>query len=263
MKDFLDCPRAYYLRHIYKDPQTGRKINIINPAMALGLTVHDVLEPLAKVPAEQRMQQSLVDLFEKAWEHVSGEMGGFRDASEEAMYKKRGLQMIERVINHPGPILNKAVRLHSPDELPPRYMLSIADNIMLCGKIDWLEYFPEDDSVHIIDFKTGTREEKEDSLQLPIYTLLVKNCQKRKIKKISYWYLERDNEPLEKSLPDIDKALERIMQIGLQIKQYRLRGHFICVRGGCYSCRPLEHIVNGKAKWIKTSGYMDVYVVGT
>ena len=171
--------------------------------------------------------------------------------------------MIQRVKLHPGPILNKALRLHSPDELPPRYMVSRENNIMLCGKIDWLEYFPEDDTVHIIDFKTGTREEKEDSLQLPIYTLLVQNCQKRQIKKISYWYLERDNEPLERDLPDCDEALKRIMQIGLRIKKHRMEGKFVCERGGCYACRPLELIVDGKAKWIKTSGYMDVYVIGS
>src|SRR5476651_722878 len=105
MKDYMDCPRAYFLRHMYKDPTTGRKINLINPAMALGLTVHDVLEPLAKIAAEERMKQDLVDVFEKAWEHVSGEMGGFRDTSEEEVYKKRGLLMIQRVKLHPGPIL--------------------------------------------------------------------------------------------------------------------------------------------------------------
>src|SRR5579862_8425993 len=94
INDFLSCPRAYYLRHVYKNPKTGRKINIINPAMALGLTVHDVLESLANYKAEERMQQPLLENYEKAWEHVSGEMGGFRDETEEKEYKERGRKMI-------------------------------------------------------------------------------------------------------------------------------------------------------------------------
>lgn len=259
ISDFLSCPRAYFLRHIYKDPKTGRKINIINPSMALGLTVHDVLETLADFKAEERMKQPLLEQFEKSWEHVSGELGGFRDITEEGQFKNRGLVMIERVVEHPGPFLNKTIRLHSPDNLPPRYMLSLVENIVLCGKVDWLEYFP-DDTVHIIDFKTGLRDEKEDSLQLPIYTLLVKNLQRREIKRISYWYLERDDKPVEAGLPDFVKANERVMDAAMQIKKLRQEGKYICPRAGCFSCRPLENIVAGRAKWIKQSGYMDVYV---
>ena len=48
------------------------------------------------------------------------------------------------------------------------------ENIILNGKIDWLEYVPEDDSIRVIDFKTGKNDEKEGSLQLPIYILLLK-----------------------------------------------------------------------------------------
>lgn len=261
--DFLSCPRAYYLRQVYKDPKTGKKINIINPAMALGLAVHDTLESLATLKVENRFKESLVDKFEQMWVHVSGELGGFREKSEEMVYKERGLRMIERVIENPGPLLNLALKLKSPDELPPRYTISAEENILLCGKVDWLEYFPEDDSVHIIDFKTGKREEKADSLQLPIYALLVKNCQKRKIKKMSYWYLETDNLPVEVALPDFEDSHKKIMNVALQIKELRKAGKYLCQKDGCFACRPLEDIVNGKAKYIKTSGYQDIYIHST
>jgi hypothetical protein len=227
--------------------------------MALGLTVHDVLETLANYKAEERMEQPLIENFEKAWEHVSGELGGFRNVEEEMQFKKRGQGMIERVISHPGPLLNKTVKLISPDNLPPRYMFSPEENIVLCGKVDWLEYLP-DDSVHIIDFKTGLRDEKEDSLQLPIYTLLVGNLQRRKIGRISYWYLGRDNEPTEMDMPDFIKANSLVMEVAMQIKKLRQEGVYVCPRKGCFSCRPLENIVAGRAKWVKQSGYMDVYV---
>ena len=36
ISDYLNCPRLYYLRNVYKDPQTGKKISIINPAYGPG-----------------------------------------------------------------------------------------------------------------------------------------------------------------------------------------------------------------------------------
>ncbi len=99
--------------------------------------------------------------------------------------------------------------------MPPRFLLSPEENILLCGKVDWLEYYPEDNSVHIIDFKTGLHEEDSDSLQLPIYALLVKNLQNRKIAKMSYWYLERSNEPEEMPLPEFDEAQQRVFDVAL------------------------------------------------
>lgn len=261
LRDFLSCPRAYYLRNVYKDPQTRKKINIINPALALGNTVHDVLEALSEIKTEDRFKNDLLLEYEKAWERVTGKLGGFSDMHEENIYKQRGAAMIQRVIEHPGPLGNKAVKLRSPDQLPPRYLISVEENILLCGKVDWLEYFPEDDSVHIIDFKTGSKPEDADSLQLPIYSLLVKNCQKRKINKISYWYLDKSDEPIEMLLPDFDESRERIMDVALQVKQYHKEKKFSCAKGGCFACNPLEKIVNGEATYIKTSGYQDIYAL--
>lgn len=261
IRDFLSCPRAYFLRHIYKDPRTGKKINIINPALALGNAVHDALESISDLPAAERFKTSLVDNFEKEWIKYEGDKGGFRDANEEASFKQRGLGMLQRVTDHPGPLVNKAVKLRSGDELPPRYKLSVDENILLCGKVDWLEYFPEDDSVHIIDFKTGTHEEDDDSLQLPIYALLVMNCQSRRIRKISYWYLDKYNEPTEMVLPDFAEAHERVLHAAMQVKKLRQERKFVCARNGCFACKPLEKIVKGEATYIRTSGYQDIYAI--
>ncbi len=259
--DFLTCPRSYYLKHIYRDPKTNNKINIINPALALGQTVHLVLESLSLLRAEDRLKEPLIEKYNEAWKNIAGELGGFKSEEEELEYKNRGAIMINRVMFHPGPILNKAVKLVSPDELPPRYFLSEKDDILLCGKIDWLEYLPATDSVHIIDFKTGVNEEKEDSLQLPIYALLVKNCQNRSVSKISYWYLEKDNEPKEKLMPDLEVAHEKILKIALEIKEARIQKQFACPRNGCFACKPLEQVVEGKAKFIGTTEYQDLYIL--
>ena len=94
MGDFLKCPRAYYLHNIYKNPKTGKKINIVNPALALGQAVHEVVEGLAQFKVEERFEKPLLEVFEKVWEKVSGKRGGFRNAEEEAAAKARGINMI-------------------------------------------------------------------------------------------------------------------------------------------------------------------------
>lgn len=181
MGDFLKCPRCYYLHNVYKNPKTGRKINIVNPALSLGSAVHEAVEGLAQFKAEERFKKPLMNSFLEAWKKVSGKRGGFSNEKEESDARARGEAMIKRVEQNPGPFLQKAVKIkEGHNGMPPNYFLSEDDNIILCGKIDWLIYEPKDDSVHILDFKTGKWEENEESLQLPIYQLLLKNLQKEK-----------------------------------------------------------------------------------
>lgn len=179
ISDFLACPRAYYLRNVYKDPKTGNKITVTNASLSLGQIVHEVIEELSLLPVDERLEISLVKKYDVAWKKVEGKIGGFKDKDQEIEYKERGVKMLERVEKNPGPILNKAIKIQT--DFIPNYYLSEEDNIILCGKIDWIEYLEKTDSVHIIDFKTGKNEEDESSLQLPIYLLLATNLQSRPV----------------------------------------------------------------------------------
>lgn len=109
MGDFLKCPRAYYLHNVYKDPKTGRKIDIVSSALSLGQAVHITLESLKNIPFEKRINRDLLRDFEKAWERVSGRVGGFKDNVEEFEAKERGRAMIEQVVKNPGPVSRKTV----------------------------------------------------------------------------------------------------------------------------------------------------------
>ena len=261
INDFVSCPRAYYLKHIYKDPKTKQKINIINPAIALGLAVHDTLESLV-VPLEQRFVEPLDIKYERMWEKVSGIQGGFRSETEEATYKTRGAGMIARVIKNPGPLLNKALKLSTrEDSFVPNFLLSKEENIILCGKVDWMEYLEENNSVHIIDFKTGKNDEKQGSLQLPIYCLLTKNLQKRNIHKVSYWYLDKHDTPSEMPMPDLEEEKENILDIARRMRMVRDIGKFTCSKGECFACKPFEAIVRGEATFVRKNDYQDIYVV--
>lgn len=260
MTDYLKCPRFYYLRNVYRDPKTNRKITLMSPSLALGQAVHESMESLSKLPLEQRDMITLLDAFEKAWEKISGEKGGFHDATQEEEMKNKGKAMVERVANNPGPILKKAVKLRQP---LPYIWLSEDDNIILCGKIDWLEYLPDTDSLHIIDFKTGKFDEDPESLQLPIYYLLVKNIQPRPVTKASYWYLDRDDEPYELPLPDEEASKTSIMEIAKRIELARKLNRFVCPKpDGCMFCRPYETILRGEAKYVGVGEYsQDIYTL--
>ena len=262
--DFLKCPRAYYLHNIYKS-ENNRKINLVSPALSIGLAVHETLEGLAKYKVEDRFKKPLLESFEENWKKVSGKIGGFKTIAEEADAKERAKQMIERVAKNPGPLLNKTLKLKEEGSITlPNFYLSEEDNIILCGLIDWLEYVEEDDSVHVIDFKTGRNEENKDSLQLPIYLLLLNALQKRKVTGAAYWYLDNADAPVNMILPEVDGAREKVLSIARNIKKAREAGRFECPRGvkGCFSCQPYEKVLSGEAEFVGIGGYnQELYLI--
>lgn len=258
--DYLRCPRAYYLSNVYRDPRTHRKIAIMQPALALGQVVHETLDSISELSSGDRFAKPLTDTFDRLWERIKGKKGGFATPEEEARFRERGKAMIDRVIAHPGPLSRKAVKIRQ--ELP-YFWLSEEDNIILCGKIDWLEYDEEKDGVKIIDFKTGKFDEGPDSLQLPIYYLLVTNTQSRPVTGAKYWYLERDDEPVDIELPDMATAKETILEVAKRIALARKLERFVCLqKEGCPACRPLESVVAGKAEFIGTDERnRDIYIL--
>lgn len=261
LNDYLKCPRSYYLKNVYKDPKTGHKIQLTGPSLALGASVHEVVESLSVLPTDTRFDDSLVLKFDIVWEKFSGKKGGFRSIDQEHQYKERGKAMLRRIMDNPGPLANKAVKINQ--ELP-YFWLSEEENIILCGKVDWLEYLSETDTVNIIDFKTGKKKEEKESLQLPIYLLLVRNCQKRTVSKASYWYLETDNTPTEVTLPETSDALKKIGTIAREIKLARKLEKFSCPNGkdGCIFCRPMESILNREGEYVGENDYhQDVYIL--
>lgn len=254
INDFLQCPRAYFLKNMYKDPTNNKKVKLISPSLTLGSVVHTVLESLSTLPTEDRFSTPLLRQFDSEWEKNTGKKGGFKDEQQETKYKKRGEEMIRRVIAHPGPLEKLAVKINMD---LPYYWLSEKDEIILCGKIDWLQYIPEEDSVNILDFKTSMKKEEGESLQLPIYHLLVHHCQKRKVKMATYWYLELDDEPEEKQLPDLDESEVKVMTIAKKIKLARQLNKLDCPEGGdgCFACRPFEAILRGEAENVGVDDY--------
>lgn len=261
MRNFMQCPRSYYLANVFRDPKTNHKISTVSPPLALGQIVHQVLEELSGLPAQKRFEKPLTDEFLKKWTSVSGKLGGFANEAQENEFKLRGLEMLRKVQLNPGPLANLAIKL--ADNLPS-YWLSDVDQIKLCGKIDWLEYLPDTDEVHIIDFKTSKTTQESESLQLPIYVLLTSNVQKRVVKKTSYWYLGLHDAPVEQPVPDLKQSEQDIGKIAQEIRLARKLNRFPCKRAGttCSFCSPYEAIIEGKAIFVGTGIYQqDLYMI--
>src|SRR3989338_5347557 len=89
IKDFLNCPKAYFLKNIFKNPKTGRKISLMKPPLALGQVIHRVLDEISMLPVEERLSVPLQERFKKQWQRISGEAGGFKNKNEEEVYRKK------------------------------------------------------------------------------------------------------------------------------------------------------------------------------
>ena len=252
INDYLRCPKSYFLKNVYRNPKTKRKIQIVAPAISLGQAVHEVLESISVLPVDKRFNGNLVQKFQLSWAKTSGKKGGFHSKGQEQKYYDRGVQMLERIMEHPGVLARKSVKIRK--ELPHFY-LSQEEQIILCGKIDWLEFIEEKNGIRIIDFKTGLVQEDQSSLQLPIYHLLAHHCQSHPVLGVAYWYLETDDELQEKELPSLPQAQKRVLEVARQIIQSRLSNNFICPRGdqGCTYCRQFARILQGEGEFVGVS----------
>lgn len=278
INDFLSCERLYYLKYIFRNQYTGNKISISNPYLSLGIAVHNVIENLKNIKTENRekeIKENLLNNFKKEWKKFSLKMGGFKNEEQEREFFERGENMIKKIINNPKNLLQKIIpesyfwNRYKHNGMLPNYFLSENDNLILCGNIDWLEYLENDNSIRIIDFKTGRNDENDYSFQFPIYYLLISNLDKNKkfnITEFAYWYLDQENKKDgnehdefhiikidEEKLKEIKIIENKILEIGKKIKKAReeklSESDWICtnekIKGeGCKHCRDFEKVYN-------------------
>ncbi len=272
INDFLACKRLYYLKNMFKDPFSKKRINIVSPYLSLGVAIHNVLEPLKNIESSKRenyIKSNLLTDYKKSFENFHNKKGGFKNEEEEKKFYERGIKMIEKIIKDPKILINKVVPekyfwnrdLHNG--FNPHYPIDIENNLILNGAIDWIEYLEKENAIRIVDFKTGRNDESEDSFQLPIYYLLITTLdekKKYKVNEVAYWYLDHENKKEvsehnefqiikidEGKIEDIEFAKEKIIQIGKDIKAFKVGNDFKCnnerVKGeGCKHCQQFEKI---------------------
>ncbi len=256
---FKSCPRAYYFQYVYKNPKTGLKVQLINPKLALGAVMHDVLAQFLHNTAVSKEKEQLFSILTRYWGEIAGEKGGFSSLEEENQYKNRALKMLENFWANPH---FKSV---SPIPMPDFPKLDLGEDLILTGKLDWIE--KEDEGMyHIIDFKTGEKEEKSDSIQLSTYAILAGSFLTNPKIRASYWYLDKDPDFRPFDLPEAKETLEKLKQMGLIMKNSRLTNSFRCISGreSCWACRDFVAVVEekkGKMVAVDYSRKQEIYIV--
>ncbi len=243
--DFNNCLRLYYFKNIYKNPKTGNRVQIVNPYLSLGSAVHNTIDEVVDLSPSKRLKTSLIKKFDKVWDGYSGRCGGFISKKQEDEFKKRGYLMIKKVEK------SELFKKKSFKKGANLMKINLIDDIDLVGALDWIEILP-DKTFHIIDFKTGRSVESKKSLQLPIYQLLAQNNYNQKVKKLSYWYLDRDNGPKFKKIDSTKSSEELIKQKALEIKDKINSSNFSCSSKyhKCFWCRTYEGVISGQAEYI-------------
>lgn len=241
--DFDKCPQLYYYRNVYRSTR-GLKIQIINPSLALGQSIHDALEIFVRLPISERTKETLLEKFNFIWSNLSGEKGGYTSIEEEKAFKERGLAMLNRFMQ------NEHFLKTEMFPIPNFPKADLDQDLILTGKLDWLE--KDEQGLHLIDFKTGKNEEREDSMQLPIYGVLVSELFKGSAVRASYWYLDSSSDIVPFTLPDLKETKEKLRQKGEIIKMTRQTQSFRCQSGGesCWACKDILAIAQGKGKLV-------------
>jgi len=97
---------------------------------------------------------------------------------------------------------------------------------------------------------------------LPIYLLLATNCQTRKVEKVSYWYLDREDDLTECALPDFEDAQKKVLDVARKIKVSRALDKYSCPTGGCMYCKPYETILRGEVEFVGVDEYnANIYIL--
>lgn len=244
LNDFAKCPHAYYLKNVYRDPRHGYKLQLASPYLTLGATVHDTikwyLESFERPTKEQTIKQ-----FRNLWQKYRGKRGGFVSLEDEANFGRRGLSMLDNFLQNVGSLGKSAPPVSFPKHI-------VVDNIVLTGNMDYVEELP-DGTLHIIDFKTGSKDE-DDPQQLYLYAILAEDYYDKKVSKISFWYLDRDDKPKVATLDPLEKTLSWLVNKGLEIKQALTVNDWQCSHptSPCRDCVDYQAIIAGKGEFLFT-----------
>lgn len=205
---FTQCPKAYhftYLDPIYSKMKGELKKlpENIYSFFTLGKAVHNAITLFYHAPLEQRTGNQLKEDLKETW--VSEVMwnkkpplekwGGFKSLEEERQDYGLALGMLGNFMRIAE--VDPAIEYlptddfkHSMDDYK-NLITPLNGEVDISGKFD-LILNNKDDALHIIDFKTGKREDG-DNFQLRFYKLLAEGKLEKPVKKASFYFLRSGN----------------------------------------------------------------------
>lgn len=245
LKDFLRCPRSFYLKNRYRNPETGNRIQVASAPMTLGSLVHDAIKWYLQTN-RLATQEDIIKQYRNHWLKYRGKRGGFSSLQEEGDFGKRGLQMLDNFFKNKG-VLEKNLPAYN------FFKFRLDEKIVLNGKLDFLGELP-DGSLHVLDFKTGAKEE-EDSMQLHTYAILAESNFQKPVSKISYWYIDHETTPKEAVLDPLEEKLSWLKGKASEVQKAIADNNWVCkvgpceAGGLCHDCRNYQAIIDGKGEF--------------
>lgn len=177
----------------------------------MGGHIHNTLKDFyTKIPTSERNFPSLEKLLRNRWLQ---NRKGFVDKKEEAQWGVKALTML-RLFAHRIDLQT------TPKLFEDYYATIISPELKILGRIDRADEL-NDDTLHVIDYKTGKFDEKEiNDNQLIIYSLIVSANLKQAVTKASYLFLqtctwhtiELTEEKAKNALSTILEDVEKIHQ---------------------------------------------------
>lgn len=245
LNDFLKCPRAYFLKNIYKDPKSGFRLQVASPYLSLGSTVHDAVKWFLEMKGQVTKEQ-LEEKYRNLWLKYRGKRGGFESREQEGDFGKRGLKMLDNFFQN----AKKLEKITHHVDFPK---LHLFEDVILMGNFDFVGE-RQDGSLHVLDFKTGAQDEK-DPLQLYVYAILAEANLEKPVSSASFWYLDRDDEPKDIVLDLLEPKLEWLKEKANELKEVIGKGEWVCVKGSppagglCRDCKDYQAILDGKGEF--------------
>lgn len=246
LKDFLKCPRSYYLKDLYRDPKNNYKLQVASPYLSLGSVVHDTVKWFLDTQEKPNLGET-IQKFRNLWLKFRGKKGGFSSDEQEGDFGKRGLSMLENFYKN-WQVLEKS----APEITFPKY--NLVDNVVMIGNFDYVGE-KTDGSLHVVDFKTGANDE-DDATQLYIYAILAEVNLGKPVSAAGFWYLDREDAPNDIVLDPLEPKLEWLIEKAIELKQAIEKSEWVCVKesfeegGLCRDCRDYQAILDGKGEFM-------------
>ncbi len=238
----MNCPRAYYLKNLYRDPVTNNKLQIASPHLTLGSTIHDTIAWYCEQEPKPTKDET-IQKFRQLWKNYRQKRGGFETLEEEASFGKRGLQMVENFYNHAT-----ALDPCAPTVKFPKYML--IDGVILTGNMDYVGE-RADGSYSVVDFKTGARDETS-ILQLNIYSILTEANMGKEVTWGGFWYLDREDLPRQAALDPVQQTLDWLVEKAKEVKAAVEKNDWVCKKypGQCKDCREYQALLDKQGEFM-------------
>lgn len=246
LKLFDQCPQQYFFS--YLDPVKKKMKSKLKQMPeniysfhTLGKAVHNAITLFYHLPLSQRNRENLMKKLEEVWISEARwnkkppllQWGGFGSVEEERGVYREAIKMLENFLEiaeenptiHYLPIEDFRRSIKDYQDL----IVPLTDNYDISGKFDLITK-DKDGGLHIIDFKTSKKEEK-DQFQLDFYKLLAELNFDQPVKKTSFFFLKTGKKKSFSTKGRTEKIKEKILkkiETVSQAKEFKPKTSKLC-----------------------------------